>query len=282
MSDRDRHSRRPADHGRDHGVEGDPLVPGRHPGRDQGDHDREGDQPRRPPDQPDRAREDRERREEAGDRVGGRPAVGVAALVGAHGVTLARAWRTRSGLLPSPPPRGRGPRPPPVEPSAPPVAVGRPRQHRREPARAFERRRLGPDRPPDDPAEIDDRDLQDHEHEHQLPDHPESVTGGGHRKRGIHLPIRRSLWTSVPASTKIARPVSLPLAPFSQRATFIRGWTRTLLAAPPDPASAAASGRRAPIASPSRACRCTSTPRRPGLPRRPRRRPRSGGCVGCS
>ena len=56
---------------------------------------------------------------------------------------------------------------------------------RRAPGQPAARRAAPPDRPPHDHAEVDDRDLEQHEHEDGLPDH------GHHRVYAIARPTRR-------------------------------------------------------------------------------------------
>ena len=74
--DRDRHPHRPADHAdRDRDAR-QPLLPLGHPGGDQGDDDRERDDPDRAVDHAEAAGEDGERREQSRDRVRRRPAAG--------------------------------------------------------------------------------------------------------------------------------------------------------------------------------------------------------------
>ncbi len=92
------------------------------------------------------------------------------ARVDAQAVTFARTEATRPGTTQaSATPRQRAAAQQ-ADATCPPVAL-RPRPERRKRADTLERLGLGPDRPPNHPAEVHDRDLQHEQHEHELPDH---------------------------------------------------------------------------------------------------------------
>ena len=111
--------------------------------------------------------------------VSRRPASGRGrAVVDAHTRTLAVADASRTGLPTRRPPRGTRAAAEHASPLSPPVAVGGVGETGASRAGPLERPWLGPDRPPDDGAQVDDGNLQDHEHEDELPDHDRSLTAG--------------------------------------------------------------------------------------------------------
>ena len=172
--------------------------------------------PSRPgyPDERERPAENRERREEAGDRVRRRvirsasrwsPSIEVNSHApGRHGAAVGR----RAGL-PCGPRRGRsrrrsavGRQPGPPSSSAPALPAGR---------------RVGRvlHRPPDDPRQVEDRNLQDHQEPEGEPEHGPSVPllSGRYRPPGGRRTANWSVTSSVRAAEAEHRPGLPPARP---------------------------------------------------------------------